>query len=131
VAPEIWCKKARQLYFFLAGTFARLSISLMGKVTYAIGFKNELPYEAEIKQQRRVYTSQKEKGNGLKVAETARQLAETLLDQSDELAALDEDPEVQEKSLIKALDYCNEAKTLYNNPDHYKELLRYVCRKYD
>lgn len=100
----------------------------MGKVTYAIGFKNELPFEAEIKQQRRIYNAQKIKGDNLEAAETARQLAETLLDQSDELAALDEDLEVQKKSLTKALDYCNEAASFYDSADQYKELLRYVNR---
>ncbi|KAG2181286.1 hypothetical protein INT43_008869 [Umbelopsis isabellina] len=103
----------------------------MGKVTYAIGFKNELPFEAEIKQQRRVYNSLKIKGNYLKAAETARQLAETLLDQSDELAALEEDLEIQKKSLTKALDYCNEAACFYDSPDQYKELLsvKYISIK--
>lgn len=100
----------------------------MGKVTYAIGFKNELPFEAEIRQQRRVYNSQKIKGNNLKAAETARQLAETLLDQSDELAALEEDEEIQRKSLTKALDYCREAALLYESPDQHKDFLKYVSR---
>lgn len=98
----------------------------MGKVTYAIGFRNELPYQNEVKQQRRMYNSLREKGHSLSAAEAARQLAETLLDQGDELIAMNDSITAQRKSLESALRYCDEARNIFNELDNQKERIRYI-----
>jgi DNA-binding SARP family transcriptional activator len=97
----------------------------MGKVTYAIGFKNELPFQNEIKQQKRLYAQYQRTGNELLVAETATQIADTLLDQWEELIATGEAAEEEQKSLETALKYCDEARYIFKRFEKLKNVVRY------
>ncbi|CAO3666534.1 unnamed protein product [Umbelopsis ramanniana] len=104
----------------------------MGKVTYAIGFKNELPLQNEIKQQKRLYAQYQRTNNELLVAETATQIADTLLDQWEELIATGEAVEEEQKSLETALKYCDEARYIFKRFENWKnvvsvDLLRIKC----
>jgi hypothetical protein len=96
----------------------------MGKVTYAIGFRNELPFRNEIKQQRRLYSRYREKGDTGLAADTARQLADTLLDQADELIAMEEADDMYRKSLHSAIAYCKEASSQFARLDRQKDRFR-------
>ncbi|KAH8548353.1 hypothetical protein BGW37DRAFT_430971 [Umbelopsis sp. PMI_123] len=98
----------------------------MGKVTYAIGFKDELPFQSEIKQNKRLYAQYREDGNNLLVADTARQIADILLDQYDELITTSEDTQVVLKSLENALKYCDEATYIFEKFDKLKDIVRYL-----
>jgi hypothetical protein len=97
----------------------------MGKVTYAIGFKNELPFQSEIKQQKRLYAQYQRAGDELLVAETATQIADTFLDQWEELNVTGEAAEEQQKSLETALKYCDEARYIFKKFEKLKNVARY------
>ncbi|KAI9286680.1 hypothetical protein BC943DRAFT_228359 [Umbelopsis sp. AD052] len=104
----------------------------MGKVTYAIGFKNELPFQSEIKQQKRLHAQYQRVDNKLLVAETATQIADTFLDQWEELIATGEASEEQQKALESALKYCDEARYIFKKLKKLKnvvsvDLLRIKC----